>query len=171
MAQKRMFGARIDEEWISQFEVIAAKRGVRASEIAREAFARYLGLEAGAGAGGDRTSDPARLEALEAAIAGLTQRLERLERSERAIARATEVAALGLRGSASRVTTPSLSVAGSSATVTSVVPGRVKPSDENASLSSVRSPLSLLRDSDGISASRGCAISSGGLANGAAGGG
>ena len=86
MAQKRMFGARIDEEWISQFEVIAAKRGVRASEIAREAFARYLGLEAGAGAGGDRTSDPARLEALEAAIAGLTQRLERLERSERAIA-------------------------------------------------------------------------------------
>lgn len=85
MPQKRMFGARIDEEWISQFEAIAAQRGVRASEIAREAFARYLGLEAGAGAGGDRTSDPARLERLEAAIAALTKRLERLE-SERAIA-------------------------------------------------------------------------------------
>lgn len=82
MAQKRMFGARIDEEWISQFEAIAAQRGVRPSEIAREAFAQYLGLEAG----GDRTSDPARLERLEAAIAALTKRLEALERSELAIA-------------------------------------------------------------------------------------
>lgn len=86
MPQKRMFGARIDEEWIAQFEAIAAQRGVRASQIAREAFARYLGIEPGAGAGGDRTSDPARLERLEAAIEALTKRLERLERSERAIA-------------------------------------------------------------------------------------
>lgn len=110
MPQKRMFGARIDEEWISQFEAIAAQRGVRPSEIAREAFARYLGIEAGAGeAGGDRASDPARLEQLEAAIAGLAKRLERLERSERAIA-SSEVPSGGQNpgpDSASAASTPS----------------------------------------------------------------
>lgn len=40
-----MLGARIPQEWMKQFQELAAERGCKVAEIAREALGQYLGKE------------------------------------------------------------------------------------------------------------------------------
>ncbi len=83
-----MLGARIPPEWMRQYQELAAERGCKVAELAREALAQYLGQGGDIADSTDITLSndlKARLEAIEATIGDsgdiklISPRLERLE--------------------------------------------------------------------------------------------
>jgi len=60
-----MFGARIPQEWKQEFEERAAASGRKPADLAREAFANYLGMEAASGAIIDIQKLAERVDAIE----------------------------------------------------------------------------------------------------------
>ena len=86
------FGARIPQDWVNEFEALAKASGRTPADLAREAFAAYLGKPAGSSAGSEVEQLNYRLSALEAKVerfyltGELNLILERLQAVEQAIA-------------------------------------------------------------------------------------
>ena len=83
-----MLGARIPLEWMTQYQELAAERGCKVAELAREALGQYLGKKGDSSDSTDITLIPnfqTRLETIEAFIGDsgdikvISQRLELLE--------------------------------------------------------------------------------------------